>query len=109
MKYAKIPKKYQITKKHPTVWRIIGLSYRGLLFDRFWYPKWILRPFCWLFGHKNRVLWIYGAKVKQCQRCAKVFYRKPTKESFDKTFQQREIGNLYGVRFITTKSKPPQR
>jgi hypothetical protein len=98
-KYAKVPKKYRVTKKNPAVFRIVGLSYRGLLFDRFWYPKWLLRPVCWLFKHKNRVIWVYGAKVKQCQRCAKIHYKKPTNEKPHAIYKG-EVGELYGVRFI---------
>ena len=101
-KYAKLPKKYIVTTKNPAVWRCAGLSYRGLLYDRFWYPKWILRPICRIVGHKNRVLYLYGCKVKQCQRCAKEFYSKPTNEKPKVKFNG-EIGELYGVRFITTK------
>ena len=100
-KYARLPKKYRVTNKNPTVWRLMRLSYRGLLFDRFWYPKWLLRPICWFKGHNNRVLYPYGCKVKQCQRCAKVFYKKPTKEK-PLISSKGEVGNLYGIRFWTT-------
>ena len=100
-KYAKLPKKYKVTKSNPAVWRIAGLSYRGLLFGRFWYPKWLLRPICWLRGHRNRVLYPYGAKVKQCQRCAKEFYRRKTNELIP--YPSGIVGQLYGVRFRTTR------
>ena len=100
-KYAKLPNKYKVTKKHPAVWRIIGEVYYGHLFG-FHYPLWLLRPICWLAGHHNRVLYPYGIKIKQCQRCAKVFYKKPTREGKPSLFRG-EVGQLYGVRFMSTK------
>ena len=51
-KFATLPKKYRITKKNPAVWRIVGLTYHGFLFDRFRYPLWIKRPICWI-----RTIW----------------------------------------------------
>lgn len=95
MKYAKLPAKYK-----KTGWRAIGISYKVLLFNRFFYPKWLLRPICWLTKHKNRVFYPYGCKVKQCHRCGKVFYNVPTDEK--KPVFNGEIGNLYGIRFIET-------
>jgi hypothetical protein len=100
-KYAKIPKKYIVSKENPTVFRVAGLSYRGLLFDRFWYPKWLLRPICWFKGHKNRILYPFGIKIKQCQRCAKEIYKKQTNEK-PQIFSG-EVGQLYGVRFLISK------
>ena len=101
-KYTKIPKKYRVTKSNPAIWRIISLVHHRFLFGRFKYPLWLLRPICWIKGHKNRVLYPYGAKVKQCQRCAKEFYRKRTNETL--SYISGIVGELYGVRFIQTKN-----
>ena len=106
MKYVKLPKKYRITKSNPAIWRISGSVYWGHLFGLKYsflrYPLWVLRPVCWLKGHKNKVLYPYGVKIKQCKRCAKEFYRKPIKGESDNKIFSGEIGNLYGVRFMTT-------
>jgi hypothetical protein len=104
-KYAKLPKKYRVNSKNPVVWRIVGERYYSdWILGRFRYHLWILRPICWIKGHHNRVLYPYGCKIKQCQRCAKVFYKKQTKEPLH--LYSGEVGNLYGVRFITTNEKP---
>lgn len=102
MKYAKLPKKYRVTKKNPAVWRIVGEVYHGhLLGIRF--PLWILRPICWIRGHRNKIVYPYGCKLKQCQRCAKVHYKKPTREGLN--YPSGMIGELYGVRFISTSGE----
>lgn len=101
IKYAKIPKKYRVTKSNPSVWRIIGEVYYGYLFGIRYHLR-LLSPVCWILGHHNRVLYPYGVKIKQCQRCAKVFYKLPTREKAPSLYGG-ELGTLYGVRFISTK------
>jgi len=108
-KYAKVPKKYQVTKEHPAVWRQLIIRNKGLLFGRLWYPLWILRPICWLVGHKNKISWIYGAKVKHCERCG--FIEKPTKEKrkIMSALYRGIVGELWGVKVIeTTRRKNDQ-
>lgn len=86
---------------HEAEFRLMGeLATKGLLFDRFFYPKFILRPICWFRGHKNHVFYPFGFKAKQCKRCAKVAYKKKTKEKLPKLTG--EIGELHGVRFVTS-------
>ena len=100
-KYAKLPKKYKVSSKNPAVWRIVGEVYCGHLLG-LKYPLWLKRPICWLVGHHKRVLYPYGVKIKQCQRCSKVFYKKSTNEKMPNLYQG-EVGELYGVRFVNTK------
>lgn len=101
MKYVKLPKKYIVNKNNPVVWRIAGEVYHGWLFNRFRYPLFLLRPICWIKGHKNKIIYPYGCKIKQCKRCSLVHYKKPTAENV-KSIYKGEVGELYGVRFIST-------
>lgn len=96
MRTAKIPKKYQ------NGWRIVAETHYGLLFNRIRYPLWIKRPICWIKGHKKKVFYPYGCKIKQCVRCAMVFYKLPTNELTINPFTG-EIGSLYGIRFVSTE------
>jgi len=98
-KLVKLPKKYK------DGFRIVGLpTVKNLLWHRFFYPKWIFRPVCWIKGHKNKIFWAYGVKVKQCIRCGKYHYKKETREKgFEKALYKGEFGEIYQVKFMTTK------
>jgi len=90
-------------RKNETYWRRIANS-KFFLFDRFYIPRFFFRPICWIKGHDKHIYYPFGLKVKQCFRCDKEFYQKPTKEK--NPLESGEIGQLYGVRFIsTTKTK----
>lgn len=91
-KYAKVPRRYKLSKKNPAVFRIAG-EFR---------ERWWKRPICWIKGHKKRVICPYGIKAKQCERCGKYYWRKPTGEKTP-IYKGGEVGELYGVRFIESK------
>lgn len=99
MKYAKLPKKY---KKMD--WRPINIHKHGSLFGRIVYPYKIFKPICLLFGHKKRWIYLWGFKVKYCERCCEEFKRIPIEgESYTKLLGSGEIGELSAVRFIESK------
>lgn len=98
MNKIKFPKRYKYG------FRIIGEpSTKGLILDRFWYPLWLKKPICFIKGHKNKIFWPLGMKIKQCIRCGKFHFKKKTTERQIKF--SGEIGKLYGVRFLETNKK----
>ena len=83
----------KLFKKNELNWLRVTGPYR---------KKWWMKLFCWLFKHQYKRVGVYGIVYKQCKRCGKEVYNKRAKE-LDRVFYGGEIGNLYGVRFITSK------
>lgn len=79
------------TVKKDSYWRIAG-EFRN---------RWWMTPICWVVKHKKRVINPFGVKAKQCQRCGKYYWRKLIPEK--STLYSGEVGQLYNVRFVTTK------
>jgi hypothetical protein len=101
MKYAKVPKKYKLTKDNPAVFRVVGEPSSYVWLWRIRIPRIIFRLICRIKGHVYRLAYPYGMRIKKCERCAYVKSRKPTREKPLKFTG--EIGELYGVKFITSK------
>jgi hypothetical protein len=100
-KPIKFPSKYKYG------FRIAGEpANRALFLNRFWYPIIIKRPICWLKGHHNKIIWPFGLKIKICIRCGKTFYQKKTTEKYPNGIFGGVVGELYGVKFKTTKRAP---
>ena len=104
-KLVKFPKKYQYG------WRIAGdpANWDWLFNNRFFsirYPLWVKRPICWFTKHQFKIYWPYGIKIKQCQKCAKRQYKKRTTEKGPNLYKG-EVGQLYGIRFVSTKKSKP--
>ena len=68
--------------------------------------RWWLKPICWIFKHKKEWTNIYGIKYKQCSRCGKDFFTKKIikrEKEFVRKLSAEEIGEIYGVKFYSTK------
>lgn len=100
-KLVKVPKKYKYGFRlagDPANW--------NWFLGRFRYPRWIVRPICWVTKHKYRIYWPYGVKIKECERCSHRIYKKNTTERVpNNRIFKGEIGEIYGVRFLRTIKK----
>ncbi len=101
MKKIKFPKKYKYG------FRLVGDPANWFwFFSRIQIPKWVKRPFCLIKGHDYHIYWPFGIKIKCCDRCGKTKYKKQTTEKVPTgSIYKGEIGELYGVRFVTSKGK----
>jgi len=96
-------KKVKFPKKYKYGWRLAGDSSKTVFFlDRFRISKWLFRPICWIKGHGYHIYWPFGIKIKCCDRCGYIKYKKQTTEKVPSVYEG-EIGKLYGIRFVVTK------
>lgn len=98
MKKVKFPKKYKYG------FRLVGDPATWFFWWRLRIPKKVFRLVCWIKKHNYHIYWPYGVKIKQCDRCAHVKYKKQTTERLSTgSIYKGEIGTVYGIRFISTK------
>jgi hypothetical protein len=96
-------KKVKFPRKHKYGFRLAGDAINWVWFWKIRIPKKIFRPICWIKGHDYHIYWPFGIKIKSCDRCANIKYKKKTTERFPTgSIYKGEIGTLYRVRFFKT-------